>query len=98
MKKLKEEVVKRELLHRGYTLLSEYKGVSKKILCEKDGYWYYVKYYDIIYNKKPNKFGVFNPFIDHNILQLINDRKFNVKFIDYYIKEKNKRKRIYVKL
>jgi len=98
MKKLKEEVVKRELLHRGYTLLSEYKGVSKKILCEKDGYWYYVKYYDIIYNKKPNKFGVLNPFIKHNILQLINDRKFNVKFIDYYIKEKNKRKRIYVKL
>lgn len=66
--------------------------------CEKDGYWYDITWCNLQRGEGLSLFGINNPYLEHNIKNLINKKYKNIQYISHKIVTKNNKKRILVSL
>lgn len=89
-------IIRNDLVQKGYKIIGEYKNTQTPVKCEKDGYWYNITYSNFQLGKKPVQFGLSNPYLEHNIRVVIKKRNADIKYISMEVVTKKHRKRIMV--
>lgn len=96
--KLTNNDVDKILAKYGFVRLGDYVNIATPFKCEKDGYWFNVRLGNIKKGQNVSKFGITNPFLEHNFRVALKKRGATAQYVEHKIVTKKHKKKILVTL